>query len=443
MTALELPLGELTSSYSVQDDRVVHELTYGDSVRRSTMRPGVVSGDPRGDWWRSYLQGSLPESDVNPGASVSVVDLFCGSGGLSQGFKTAARELGLSPSVAAAADQDAEAVDVYVANHRPSLALTKSISTFVDFRVKGVRESARFHYEPEIVHEAFGELIGTVDVLLAGPPCQGHSNLNNVTRRRDKRNELYLTVPAIAVALGVQVVIIENVPEVLRDHKGVVTTTVRLLEESGYHVTSSTLNAAKLGWPQRRRRFFLVARRDRAPLSLDVVASALADEARSTMWAIEDLVDVPQDDFMFRQPELSEENRQRVEWLFDNDAYDLALSERPDCHQDGTTYMSVYGRMHPDEPAQTITTGFMTPGRGRYVHPTRRRVINPREAARLQGFPDTYDFAGGGDELPSTAKLCKWIGDAVPMPLGYAATLAALAPGPLVRDSHADAARAS
>ena len=90
--------------------------------------------------------------------------------------------------------------------------------------------------------------------------------------------------------------------------------------------------------------------------------------------------------------------------------------------------MSVYGRLKPESPAPTITTGFMTPGRGRFIHPTERRTLSPLEAARLQGFPDTYDFRDPAGGPPSSLKLAKWIGDAVPMPLGYAAALSALGP---------------
>ncbi|MFN6119677.1 MAG: DNA cytosine methyltransferase, partial [Actinomycetes bacterium] len=60
--------------------------------------------------------------------------------------------------------------------------------------------------------------------------------------------------------------------------------------------------------------------------------------------------------------------------------------------------------------------------------PTERRVLTPREAARIQGFPDTYEFHVDPSRPPSKAKLAKWIGDAVPMPLGHAAGLAALLP---------------
>src|SRR5690606_3631675 len=158
---------------------------------------------------------------------------------------------------------------------------------------------------------------------------------------------------------------------------------------------------------------FVVARRDRPPIPLSEVAATFAEEPRDLWWAIGDLEGHVSSHFMDLQPELSDENRKRIDWLFDHDEYDLALDQRPECHQDGTTYNAVYGRLRSDRPAPTVTTGFMTPGRGRYIHPTRRRVLTAREAARLQGFPDTYDFSIGRGEPPSKVKLAKWIGDAV------------------------------
>jgi DNA (cytosine-5)-methyltransferase 1 len=126
-------------------------------------------------------------------------------------------------------------------------------------------------------------------------------------------------------------------------------------------------------------------------------------------------------------PEMSEANRKRVDWLFDHDAFDLPNHQRPDCHKDGHTYPSVYGRMYWNQPASTITGGFLTPGRGRYVHPKRRRVLTPHEAARIQGFPDWFSFRPI-DRDPTRAELTKWIGDAVPPILGYAIALSLLVP---------------
>ena len=283
----------------------------------------------------------------------------------------------------------------------------------------------------EIVEPRLGAAVRDVDLVIAGPPCQGHSNLNNQTRRDDVRNALYLTVPAFAVAAGARMAIVENVPEVTNDRSRVVQTARRLFESAGYSVEEGILSADAMGWPQSRRRHFLVARVDAAPIPILRVSQALADaSARSVWWAIGDLEGRSGDDPMDRPAALSPENRQRIDWLFDNDEYDLPCSERPECHRESTSYPSVYSRIRPETPAQTITTGFMTPGRGRYVHPTRRRTLTPREAARLQGFPDTYRFVTDPRCPPSRAKLAKWIGDAVPMPLGYAAALSSVGGDP-------------
>jgi DNA (cytosine-5)-methyltransferase 1 len=128
-----------------------------------------------------------------------------------------------------------------------------------------------------------------------------------------------------------------------------------------------------------------------------------------------------------RPSNLSTDNVRRVRYLIENDLWDLPDSERPVCHQDGThTYPSVYGRIHPDEPAQTLTTGFLSPGRGRFTHPSLARGLTLHEGARLQGFPDDFQFNGRRMEAVKRNALSKLIGDAVPPQLGYVTGLAAL-----------------
>lgn len=419
----------LTQSFSRSGSELTRALAVGGREYQSSIQLGEPTNDDLGDWWRAYLHGSRPEPEIVTTEPVRSIELFSGSGGLGLGFAQACAELGIPHISEFAVDRDDEAVRVYQANHDTRLVSTESASALVDYQVRGTREAARFLYEPELVRPEHHHLIGRTDVLLAGPPCQGHSNLNNRTRRNDRRNELYLTVPAVAVATRAKVVIIENVQAVVHDHLGVVDTAIALLTDAGYHLTTGVLHAAKMGWPQSRQRYFLIGRLDREPLPIASVSEALSSETRPLWWAINDLADAPPDDCMFQQPEFSEENKRRIEWLFANDAFDLPLSERPDCHKDGTTYNSVYGRLYRDRPAPTITTGFMTPGRGRYIHPSRPRVLTPREAARIQGFPDTYNFRPDATSPVFKNQIAKWIGDAVPMPLGYAAGLAALGPG--------------
>lgn len=426
MTTIEAPAKLIAAtSFEVADGWIHRDLAVGETSARASFPIDRSSGDDLGDWWRSYLEGHRAVSSEKRGP-VRTLDLFCGPGGLALGFAQACAELGYEFVSQGAIDDDAGALEVYAANNGTRHRISESVRSLLDYQIRGRGETARFLYPPEVVDEVALPLVGQVDAILAGPPCQGHSNLNNHTRRIDKRNDLYLTVPAFAVAVNASLVVIENVPAVVHDKQNVVATTKTLLEDAGYRVSMGKISADALGWPQTRQRFFLVARKDATPVDLLALGDALADEPRGVLWAIDDLADEPVDGRMVLDVEFSEENRYRIDWLFENDAYDLPNDERPVCHQGGTTYHAVYGRMLPGLPAPTITTGFLTPGRGRYVHPTRRRTLTPHEAARLQGFPDGYDFHPRGDPPSSKAQLTKWIGDAVPMPLGFLAGLSVL-----------------
>ena len=418
-----------SEEYRREPSRLVHALRLAGTTISSVIDVGAgePAGDAKGAWWAALRSGVAPRPAGQRARPFRTVDLFCGPGGLALGVRYLCNEIGLPVRAELIVDEDEEATEVYASNHDTRNRRIASVAVLVDFRLRGRGSDAAFVYEPEIVDPRLAAAVRDVDVVIAGPPCQGHSNLNNQTRRDDVRNALYLTVPAFAVAARARMAIVENVPEVTSDRARVVQTARRLFESAGYSVEEGILSADAMGWPQTRRRHFLVARIDAAPIPIRRVSDVLADASpRSVWWAIGDLEARSGDDPMDRAAALSPENRQRVDWLFDNDEYDLPCSERPECHRESTSYPSVYSRMRRDAPAQTITTGFMTPGRGRYVHPTQRRTLTPREAARLQGFPDSYRFVTDPRHPPSRAKLAKWIGDAVPMPLGYGAALSAI-----------------
>ena len=426
MTQLEDPPTIVAaSSFDLRDGRLYRTVSVGALTGRASYPVTDSTGDDLGDWWRAFLQGETLSNEAHLG-TVRGLDLFCGPGGLALGFSQACAEMGFDFVSEAAIDDDAGAVDVYATNHGTMRRISASVRSLIDFQVRGIGGKAKFLYDPEIVDDVAAELVGNVDVVLAGPPCQGHSNLNNHTRRTDRRNELYLTVPAFAVATGASMVVIENVPAVVHDRQQVVGTTRALLERAGYTVTLGRAFADRLGWPQTRQRFFLLARKDSAPAEIEQVGEALRSNQRDLWWAIRDLEDETIDGRLVVEADYSDENRRRIDWLFDHEEHNLPASERPECHQDGTTYNAVYGRLFRDKPAPTITTGFMTPGRGRYIHPTRRRTLTPHEAARLQGFPDGYDFHPYPDRVSAKSQLGKWIGDAVPMPLGYVAGVSVL-----------------
>ncbi len=423
-------------SYVRRDRELIHTLRTGvlDIESRIDLSGASLPGgtsetvNAKGDWWRSYLEGTRPRPR-NPSRGVlRAVDLFCGIGGLALGVKQLAAEMGSALVSELICDLDEEAADVYAANHSTRFRSTESVTALIDFRVEEWAKRASFVYEPEIVNPDINERLASIDLIMAGPPCQGHSNLNNHTRRTDKRNELYMTVPAFTAAVDARMAIIENVPAVVRDRSQVVETARALFESAGYRVESGILAADAMGWPQTRQRFFMVAHRNEQPIPLGIIAEMLAeDRPRSLMWAIKDLQDATGPHFLDQPAELSDENRSRIDWLFDNDRYELPPPERPPSHRNGTSYRSVYGRMREEHPAPTLTTGFLSPGRGRYVHPTRRRTLTLREGARIQGFPNTYCFVTNSRKPPSRTRVAQWIGNAVPMPLGYAAALSLLA----------------
>lgn len=376
-------------------------------------------------WWKSFLlegPGSFTFEGSDKGR-VSVVDLFSASGGLSLGVATGLRALGFRTRSLLAADIDAGALEVFKANHRPQVTANRSVTELVDYRVTSRPNGAEFSDGAQLLGEASG-LEGEVDLVVGGPPCQGHSTFNNHTRFNDPRNQLYLAVPAFAVAAGAKCVIIENVPGVRASKEGVARVAKELLLSSGYNVVDAVLRADQIGWPQTRSRYFMVASRDWVPIDLGSLMAEFAEPPRPISWALRDLLEIETVDVMNTPSELSLENQKRVNYLHDHDLFELPNDQRPDCHKNGTTYGAVYGRMHWDAPSQTLTTGFLTPGRGRYVHPLRRRTLTLREAARIQGFPDSYRFEVGSGELRRTV-AAKWIGDAVPAPLGMIAALSA------------------
>jgi len=259
--------------------------------------------------------------------------------------------------------------------------------------------------------EKLRRLAKTVDLLVAGPPCQGHSDLNNHSRRQDSRNSLYARVGRAALLLRPKAVLIENVSGVRLDRGHVVGRVEKALSDAGYEVHSLCLDASKLGVAQRRRRHFLIAfLKDHASGWSPITAQIGTQVTVSDVLA--DLEDEPtKSTSLFCTPSTStEKNMTRIDYLFENGLYELPDAKRPKCHRDAEhSYRAVYGRLNPDCVANTITGGFGSMGQGRYVHPSQRRLITPHEAARLQGFPDWFSFRGVG----SRGSLQGMIGNAV------------------------------
>ena len=381
-------------------DHIVRRIGIGASNFESTIFAPIGSTERveqvelRDAWDQAVLTGAVPETIARNGRAKDFryVDLFAGCGGLSYGVQQAAYATGFNPVSEFAADIDAHALEIYRQN----------------INVKSC----------EVMDLADGQVSfgGGAQLLIGGPPCQGHSNLNNHTRRLDERDELYLEMPRFAVAHDIPLVAIENVPAIVSSYKSIIDRARSIFDEHKYRVDEVILDASKLGVAQTRKRHFMFASRIKLP-DIRAIVAELATEPRPLEWAIGDLRELGTSS-MDQGADLSETNRHRIREMFENDWYQMPDHLRPPSHRNGHSYSAVYGRMWWDKPASTITTRFVTPGCGRFIHPLEQRTLTLHEGARVQGFPDDFDFLVPNQQ-PVRQRLTRAIGNAVPPPLGF------------------------
>jgi len=306
----------------------------------------------------------------------------------------------------AAVDIDKTALEVYKKNFPKVTTHEADIMALLDSPL-GAPPSA-----PE---KRLVESCGTIDVVVGGPPCQGHSDLNNHTRRADPKNGLYERMARFAELILPTHIIIENVPAVQHDRGGVLEATKAALRRLGYLMDDGVVEISGLGVAQRRRRHLLVASLSR-DISLRKIVEQFERPVPPVSWVISDLRKVGPDCPFDRPSAPTNANRKRIDYLFKHDCYELPDTKRPECHRlKEHSYQSVYGRMRWDKPSQTITTGFGCMGQGRFVHPKQRRTLTPHEASRIQFIPDFFSF----DQVTSRTALARMIGNAVPPKLSY------------------------
>lgn len=374
--------------------------------KRKLIERSSITENPTNDLDRAFLrQRSKPAKRLS-GSPIRCADLFSGCGGLTLGIQTACDHLGLTFESAIAIDSHADSIRVYEDNFNVAKTYTEDIRRLLPKKFG------------DAVSDKEANLVGPlphIDMLVAGPPCQGHSDLNNHTRRVDLRNGLYLRVARFVELVRPTFVLIENVPTIVHARQRLISKTTSLLQDLGYSVDSASVDLLSLGVPQTRRRHVLVGSLKGMVDIREVVDRFAVPDQRTVMWAIDDLVGAGAEGIFDSQSKHSERNLERIEYLFENNLYELPAHLRPKCHQKKHSYKSMYGRLRANQPAQTITTGFGSPGQGRFIHPLERRTLTPHEAARIQCFPDFFDFSSA----KTRTSLSTMIGNAVPMQLSY------------------------
>lgn len=313
--------------------------------------------------------------------TMKFIDLFCGCGGLALGFQQAGFK-----SVFAA-DIDRASVNTY-----------------------------RHNFKHEVFHGDIHSLENIpvkADIVIGGPPCQGFSPLGRLSPRTEhaQMNKLWKQYIRILNIVNPIAFLIENVPEFLQSEE-FQNFQIEMSHEK-YNIVADVLNAADYGVPQKRKRGFIIGMKDHKP-----IFPLHTGERKTVRDAIGDLPLIPDGGnwHIGRNPrEMSIERYKCIPP--GGNRFDL-MKKRPDitprCWLNKPTGSTdVFGRLEWDKPSLTIRTEFYKPEKGRYLHPEADRPITHREAARLQTFPDDFEFIG------SKIEVARMIGNAVPPKLAY------------------------
>lgn len=376
--------------------------------------PGPTAGEmPRGD--ETFLK-SASRTAASDGPPLRWVDLFAGCGAMSLGVSEAAAAKGRRGEVKLSVDFSPMAMSVFRDNFPDADAREDDVSKIFCGCEPGPLDGSE-----KKLRLATGE----VDLLIGGPPCQGHSDLNNFSRRDDPRNRLYSYMARAADVFRPKAMIVENVRGVIHDRSGALGYASDYLADLGYEVVHGTVDVSQFGVAQKRVRHVLLATLKPLPELTDLLSPYIT-KPRSIEWAIGDLADIESSKLIDQTSRPSPDNMHRIAHLFDNGLHDLPDAQRPRCHRDKAhTYKSVYGRLRWEDQAQTVTSGFYSMCMGRYVHPSRQRTLTGHEAARLQFIPDSFSF----DAVTSRSALAEMIGNAVPPKLSYVLVRALLERG--------------
>ena len=330
------------------------------------------------------------------------VDAFCGAGGVSLGL----REAGFN--VAFAFDCDSTAVQTYERNIGPHVVQAQVEQT------SGKEILSRIGLRP-----------GELTLLSGGPPCQGFS-IQRRGSRKDRRNDLIFEFVRLADEMKPHFFMMENVPAILGPRaRNYVAEFEERSYNAGYRIHGAILNAANYGVPQQRRRAFLVGEREDLEGTFEFPRGTLSEEEWLTVRdAIGDLPKPLPDPNAepeianHRLGRISETNIKRISHVPEGGGRaDIPTHLQLPCHRvsvEKAGHRGVYGRLEWRRPSGTITTKCNSFTRGRFGHPSEDRNITMREAARIQGFPDSFVFLGG------TVPVAHQVGNAVPPALAAA-----------------------
>ena len=371
-------------------------------------------------------------------AVLTTLDLFCGAGGITEGFRQAGYQCLYGN------DCMQDAIDTFSLNHPEAWADSRDIA----------------NVEPDKIRKQLRLKKGALDVLAGGPPCQGFSVNAPERFLSDPRNKLFKDYMRFLEEFKPKVFLFENVPGLLSLGDGrVFRQILREFNSHGYHVTVNILFAAHYGVPQERWRLILLGSRfstmdapepthyatgranfrgggtltsqvgepDKKRLLPSVtVGEAIGDLPRLSIGEGADVVGYTIESHsgyarMMRNPEgvtfnhfaakLSKQNVERMKYVKPGGSWrDIPHRLLPKGMQRArkSDHTKRYGRLRHDGLAGTVMTK-CDPHWGAVFLPDQDRSLTVREAARFQSFPDAYQFLG-----PRVSQY-EQVGNAVPV----------------------------
>lgn len=326
-----------------------------------------------------------------------IIDLFCGCGGLSYGFEMAGFE------VALAIDMWSDAIKTYNHNHKNKVAHCEDIHNL----------SKEFLNDLKIKENIVG--------IIGGPPCQGFSTVGK-RDINDPRNHLYTEYCRIVETLNPDFFVLENVKGLLTLSGGAFKDDIhKRFEKLGYIVSHKIINAFDFGVPQNRQRVFFVGLKNKE--------FKFPEEQKNHLTCSDALSDMPDinvkngmTDFMPYTKQASNEYQRYLRKDSDglrNNQITIhseqtikiismirdggKIKDLPPEYWNIRKYNKAFERMSANRPSNTVDTGHRN-----YFHYSENRIPTARENARLQSFPDRFEFLG------TKGSQYKQIGNAVP-----------------------------
>ncbi|CAA0180518.1 DNA cytosine methyltransferase [Tenacibaculum maritimum] len=328
-------------------------------------------------------------------------DIFSGAGGMSLGAEMAGIDISF------AVENDKYAADTFIKNHRSSKVILEDI--------RNVRSTDLISKNPF--------------VLFGGPPCQGFSLSNTVTRNsKNEKNSLFEEFLRFIEELEPEWCVFENVEGFRSFQKGkVVKILKKRLEDIGYTVNFDVLMASDYGVPQDRKRFFMIGNKNGIKFEFPepltnkfTVADAISDlpnlqngdfieslpykglannEFANTMranssFSMQNYVSRNKDYVLERYKYIG----QGENWKAIPDELMANYADKNNCHS------GIYKRLDSTKPSIVISNY----RKNMLIHPFENRGLSVREAARLQSFPDDFIFKG------TLMYIQQQIGNAVP-----------------------------